>query len=62
MAKTPAAPGQAAALSTATVNTIRWNEAATGKTLTLSGKLSVEQLQEIKRRIEAERSAANKKP
>jgi hypothetical protein len=62
MAKTPAAPAQAAALRTPTVNTIRWSEAATGKTLTLSGKLSVDQLQEIKRRIEAERTAANRKP
>ena len=39
-------------------NTISWTEATTGKTLTLSGNLPVEQLREIRLRIERERAAA----
>lgn len=42
-------------------NTISWRDAQTGKTLTLSGSLPVERLQEIRKRIEKERAAANKK-
>jgi hypothetical protein len=48
---------QPAAAFTARFNTISWTESASGKALTLSGKLSVERLQEIRRRIENERSA-----
>jgi hypothetical protein len=47
----------AAGASTERVNTINWIESASGKALSLSGKLSVERLQEIRRRIEKERSA-----
>jgi hypothetical protein len=62
MAKTAAAPTQMGAeLVRARTNTISWTEAATGKTLTLSGKLSVERLQEIRHRIETERAASGKK-
>ena len=42
-------------------NTITWTEATTGKTLTLSGNLPVQRLQEIKTRIERERTAATTK-
>lgn len=43
-------------------NTISWTEARTGKTLTLSGNLPVERLQEIRQRIDRERAAAGTKP
>ncbi len=42
-------------------NTITWTEATTAKTLTLSGHMSKERLQEIKTRIERERTAATTK-
>jgi hypothetical protein len=48
---------QPAAAFTARFNSISWIEPTSGKTLTLSGNLPVERLQEIKRRIEKERSA-----
>lgn len=41
-------------------NTISWRDPQTGTTLTLSGLLSVERLQEIRKRIEKERAAAVK--
>lgn len=47
------------AFATAT-NTISWTEPKTGKTLTLSGNVSVERLQETRKRIEKERAAAQK--
>jgi hypothetical protein len=40
------------------VTTISWADAATGNMLKLSGRMSVERLKEIKRRIELERAAA----
>jgi hypothetical protein len=40
------------------VTTISWPDVATGNMLTLSGRMSVERLNEIKRRIERERAAA----
>ena len=43
---------------TAATNTINWTEPKTGKTLTLSGNVSVERLQEIRKRIEKERASA----
>lgn len=39
------------------VNTVRWVDAATGRTLTLSGKLPVARLQEIRLQIERQRAA-----
>jgi hypothetical protein len=46
------------------VTTISWPDATTGNMLKLSGRMSVERLKEIKRRIEQERSgaAAKKNP
>jgi hypothetical protein len=41
---------------TAATNVITWAEPETGKTLTLSGNVSVERLQEIRKRIEKERN------
>ena len=58
----PAAPPPPGASFAAPANTIRWTEARTGKTLTLSGNLPVERLQEIRQRIERERAAAGTKP
>ena len=56
------APAPAPALGmVSTINTIRWNDAVTGATLTLSGRMSVARLQEIKFRIERERAAATSK-
>jgi len=56
------APAPAPALGmVSTINTIRWNDAVTGATLTLSGRMSVARLQEIKFRIERERAAATAK-
>ena len=53
------APAPAPALEmVSTTNTIRWNDPVTGATLTLSGRMSVARLQEIKIRIERERAAA----
>jgi hypothetical protein len=49
----PAAPAQAKPL-----NTISWMDATSGRVLTLSGRLPVGQLEDIKRRIERERAAA----
>jgi len=40
------------------VTTISWPDATTGNMLKLSGRMSVERLKEIKRRIEQERSGA----
>lgn len=40
------------------VTTISWSDATTGNMLKLSGRMSVERLKEIKRRIEQERAAA----
>ena len=62
VAKTAAARPQTGAAFSAAVNTISWTEARTGKTLTLSGNLPVERLQEIRQRIERERAAAGAKP
>lgn len=42
-------------------NVISWTDAATGKTFTLSGKLPLARLEEIKLRIEKERAAAGGK-
>jgi hypothetical protein len=42
-------------------NRITWTEATTGKTLTLSGNLPVERLQEIRRLIERERAGSTEK-
>ena len=41
-----------------TINTISWNDTTSRATLTLSGRLSVARLQEIRIRIERERTAA----
>lgn len=49
---------KASAAFTAAQNTITWTEARTGKTLTLSGNVSVERLREIRKRIEKERASA----
>jgi hypothetical protein len=46
---------------TAVPNTISWTEPKTGKTLTLSGNVSVERLQEIRKRIEKERALPREK-
>jgi len=43
------------------VTTISWADAATGRTLRLSGRMSVERLKEIKLRIDRERAAAEAK-
>jgi hypothetical protein len=64
-AKAPAPPpppspmmdSKAGAAFMAATNTITWIESRTGKTLTLSGNVSVERLQEIRKRIERERAA-----
>ena len=51
--------GAAAKMSfTAATNVITWMEPKTGKTLTLSGNVSVERLHEIRKRIEKERASA----
>ena len=59
----PAAPQLTAGLASS-IHTIRWTDATTGKTLTLSGRLPEAQLQQIRFRIERERTAAaaKKKP
>jgi hypothetical protein len=57
-----AAQTQTAATFAAAGNTISWTETRTGKTLTLSGNLTVERLQELRQRIERERAAAGAKP
>jgi len=55
----PAGIGAAAKMTfTAATNTISWTEPKTGKTLTLSGNVSVERLQELRKRIENERASA----
>ncbi len=59
--KTSATQIQVDAAFVAPANTISWTESGTGKTLTLSGNLSVERLQEIRRRIERERASSSKK-
>jgi hypothetical protein len=61
MSKTSAAKGQAGAALTAATNTITWTEPKTGKTLTLSGNVSVERLQEIRKRIESVRASSGEK-
>lgn len=62
MAKTPSVlQGQLSAAPPGGANTISWTEARTGKTLTLSGNVSVERLQEIRKRIERERTAPDAK-
>jgi anti-sigma factor RsiW len=48
--------------SASRINTLSWRDSATGKTLTLSGRVPRTQLEEIKRRIERERTAPAKKP
>jgi hypothetical protein len=53
--------GQAGAALSSPTNTIRWTEPKTGKTLTLSGNVSVERLQEIRKRIETERASSGEK-
>jgi hypothetical protein len=58
MSKTSAARSQAGTAFTAATNTITWTEPKTGKTLTLSGNVSVERLQEIRKRIEKERASS----
>lgn len=55
-----ASPTSPSAAFVAVSNTISWRDPLTGKTLTLSGSLSVERLQEIRKRIERERAPANK--
>ena len=47
-----------------TLNTITWNDSATGNTLSLTGRMPATRLQEIRIRIERERAtaAAKKKP
>jgi hypothetical protein len=40
-----------------TVRTISWMDATSGRMLTLSGRLPVDQLEDIKRKIEQERAA-----
>jgi hypothetical protein len=61
MSKTSAAKSQADAAFTAATNTITWTEPKTGKTLTLSGNVSVERLQEIRKRIESARASSGEK-
>ncbi|HWL38721.1 MAG TPA: zf-HC2 domain-containing protein [Gemmatimonadaceae bacterium] len=58
MAKAAAAPISAVTSLAAQTNTINWTDASTGKKLSLSGKVSVARLQEIKLRIEKERAAS----
>jgi anti-sigma factor RsiW len=58
----PAELGAAAKMAfTAVPNTISWTEPKTGRTLTLSGNVSVERLQEIRKRIEKERASPGEK-
>jgi hypothetical protein len=59
--KTSAAKGPAAQGLTASTNTITWTEPKTGRTLTLSGNVSVERLQELRKRIESERGSSGQK-
>ncbi len=58
MSKTSTAKGEAGAAFSVATNTITWTEPKTGKTLTLSGNVSVERLQEIRKRIERERASS----
>ena len=57
MAKSPIAQRKAAAAFTAPLRTITWADARTGKTLVLTGSVSVERLQEIRLRIDKQRAA-----
>ena len=57
----PAAPAPLQVEVVNGVTTITWPDVTTGNMLKLSGRMPVERLQEIKRRIERERSAAAKK-
>lgn len=56
-----AAPPTAQMRAAMTLRTIKWIDPATGNTLTLTGRLPESRLQEIRIRIERERSAAGKK-
>jgi anti-sigma factor RsiW len=56
-----APPPPAAFRVASAVNAITWKDPATGATLTLSGRMPVERLQDIKIRIERERAAATPK-
>ncbi len=58
MAKSAISSLGALSPAAAQTNTIRWSDATTGKTLTLSGKLSIARLEEIKLRIEKERAGS----
>lgn len=60
MSSAAKASARASAAFVARPSTISWIDPQTGKTLTLSGEVPVERLQEIKKRIEKERAAANK--
>src|SRR4051812_11537934 len=61
----PAAPSAAPSVETSNgITTLRWTDAATGNTMKLSGRHTLVELLEIKRRIEQARAveAAKKKP
>ncbi|HEU4748605.1 MAG TPA: zf-HC2 domain-containing protein [Gemmatimonadaceae bacterium] len=61
VARPPVAPRKTALTFGAGLQTITWTEVTTGKTLVLTGNLSVERLQEIRLRIEKERAATGVK-
>lgn len=62
VAKTSVGQVQSGAAFVTAANTISWKDAATGNTLTLSGRLTVDRLQEIRRQIEKERESARRIP
>jgi hypothetical protein len=61
IAKTGAIRIRGVGTAVTATNAISWTDGATGKTFTLSGKLPVARLEEIKLRIEKERAAAGAK-
>jgi hypothetical protein len=52
------AGGNAGIVSATPANVITWSDPATGSTFTLTGRISVARLEQIKARIERERAAA----
>ena len=58
VAKTAVGRVQSEAVLATAPNTISWKDSSTGNTLTLTGNMSIERLQEIRQRIERERAAA----
>ncbi|MFN2635449.1 MAG: zf-HC2 domain-containing protein [Gemmatimonadaceae bacterium] len=58
----PATLGAGTASALNQLNTVAWTDSTSGKSLTLSGRLPVARLEEIKHQIQRERAAAKKTP